>query len=484
MTIIRLLISLALPTLAGYALLSFILRRNRPGPLASLALSFGLGLGILTHWMLLLDIVKVKYSVGTIGSPLVIFSLLVFLSILFTTKKKKDLNTSPVDEQAAAKDASLPETHPAKNLMRVLYVLLGLYILYYLFYIFWRGLNIPINTWDALSSVAFKAKVFFYERSLFHLKDTPAHPSYPILIPLAQAWVALNLGAWSDQLVKIVFPVTTLCLVIIHNYFLTSYTNKRWALLGVTMLISSNLLIEHSTIAYRDLFLAFYAYTSVVLLLVWLDKKDDGFLILASLYAGFATFIKLEGLPYLLIYTALLLVILFIKKAESLKRNVIRFLKFTVPSFSICLFFNLYKNFGGFPVYRRKSYVDFTWDSLSRIPIILKKFWGDLFLSGNWNIVWFILVLSLVINLARIKKSLEVRLLLTVLIMFFGFYFSASLFTTEFIWISSEKSITTLSRLILHFFPLAPLLIVLLNYPEESRLKTSSLKPQKQTRNR
>ena len=312
------------------------------------------------------------------------------------------------------------------------------------------------------------------------------HPSYPVLVPLAETWVALNLGTWSDQLIKIIFPFATLSFLAIYNYFLASYTNKRWALLGVVMLLSSIFFINQSTIAYRDIFLSSYTCTAIMLLLIWLSKKDDAFLILASLYAGLATFIKVEGTPHLLICTALFFLVLFYQKRGSFGKNIIAFFKFTIPSFGICLVFYLYKILRGFPSIRiaHGGHIDLALENLKRIPLIIKMFSEDIFLSGNWNIIWFLLVLSLVVNFGKIRKRIEVKLLLIALIMFFGLYFSIALFTTEFMWVAGSKSPTTLSRLILHFFPLATLLIVLLNYPEGPRENMSSLKPLKQTQSR
>lgn len=449
MIIIKLFISLILPFLAGYAFLNFLFRRDKLNFLASFGFSYGLGMGILTQWMLFLHIIGISYSVGAVAIPLLFFSVLFFF-LAFKQEKKSSF---------------LPSEPPSSNSYKALYIILGIYIIYCVFYAFWRALNIPIHTWDAIASIAFKAKVFFFEKSLFHLKDTPPHPSYPLHVSLSQTWITLNLGAWSDQYIKIIFPFALLSFIAVYNYFLTIYTNKKWAILGVVMLISSNLLIRHATISYRDFFLLYYASGTIMLLLLWLNKKDDAFLILASFYAGFATFTKLEGIPYLFICTALFLLVLFRQKITSFKENAFKFLKFTVPAFSICAFFNLYKALENFPV-RASSRMGFSQEHLSRIPIILKKFAEDLFLSANWNIIWFLLAVSLIINAVKIKRKFEIRFLCVALMMFFGLYFSLALFTTEFKWISGSHSITTLSRLILHSFPLAPLLIILLNYPK------------------
>jgi len=52
--------------------------------------------------------------------------------------------------------------------------------------------------------------------------------------------------------------------------------------------------------------------------------------------------------------------------------------------------------------------------------------------------------------------------------MFLGLYMAVALFTTNYAWIAGEQSHTTLSRLILHFYPLAVWLIVLLNGRKEN----------------
>lgn len=446
--------SLALPFWVGYTLLNFLFRKNEFNLITSLALSYGLGLGLLTLWMFMVGIGGIKYNVPIIGIPLLIFSFF-FAPFLF----KKDRGNHPF----VATPSSL------KTSERVLYMILGAYIIYCIFYTFWRALNIPIYSWDAIASIAFKAKVFFFEKTIPNLKNFPnvAHPSYPIHIPLIQTWIALNLGTWNEQLIKIIFPIAFLSFIIIHNHFLTFYTNKKWALFGTTLLISSNLLVLHATISYRDLFLLYYNCTTIMLLLLWNSKKDDGFLILASLYAGFATFTKLEGAAYLLIDTTLFLLILLYQKIKPFKENIVKFLKFTVPSFGICSIFYFYLLFNR--IRPEKVDFDFTWHSLSRIPIIFIEFAREMFLSKNWNIIWYLLALSLLINFAKIKKKVEIKLLLMTLIMFFGLYFLNCLLTQNYIWIlGMQEKVPGISRLILHFFPLATLLIILLNYADES----------------
>lgn len=478
---IRLSVSLVLPILAGYTFLTFLFRRSRLDIVTSLALSYGLGMGILAQWMLFLGAIGMTYSVGIIAIPLLIFSL--FFAILSFRKTKKNIPGQKSDHDSPKSVTSESDTN---ILYRAFYIILGIYVIFNVFYVFWRALNVPIYGWDAIAIIAFKAKVFFYEKSIFNLKyfSHLQHTAYPIQVPLIQTWIALNLGVWSDQFIKIIFPFAFLSLIIISNYFLAFYTNKKWALLGTALLVSSNLLIRHGTISYRDLFLSYYLCTAIMFLILWNSKKDDAFLILAAFYAGFATFIKQEGTAYLLIYLVLLF-LLFLHNRNSIKATFIKSLKFIIPSFGICLFYILYKIFTGVPPLRKMPFT-FTWSHLSRIPRIFKTFAIDIFFSGNWNIIWFLLLLSIVLNFGKIKNKIEARLIFVALGMFFVlYYFLNSLLTASFYWLSGDGAVTGLARIILHFFPLAALLIIILNYPDkQSVLASESSKPSKESRHK
>ncbi len=465
---IKLFISLALPFIAGYTFLNFLFRKSKLNFTTSLALSYGLGLGILTQWMLLLSIAGIKYSVPIIGTPLVISSLVFGL---LAYKKDKKNHFSPKPEKTLAADKSITTTSSLKILHRALYILLSAYVICYILYIFWRALNIPVYTWDAIYAVAFKAKVFFFSKSIPPLKNLPLH-FYPLHVPLIQTWIAINLGTWNDQLIKIIFPFAFLSFLIIHNDFLTYYTNRKWALLGTVLLVSSNMLILHATISYRDLFLLYYNCTIIILLFFWRAKKDDAFLILASLYAGFATFIKLEGTAYLLIHTAIFFLILLHEKKGSFRKNLNKILKFAIPSFGICFLHNFHKILT--KVSPQKIHFDFTLSSLERTPTIFKIPAENMFLSGNWNIIWFLLALSLVINFAKIKKNVEIRLLFIAMVLFFEINFLYFLLTDSYKWISILTIGEPLTRLILHFFHLATMLIILLNYPNDTSLYSAN----------
>ena len=463
---IGVLIGLLLPFAAGYTLLRFLFRKNRLPLAVSCALSYGLGMGLLTQIMLILGIVGIRYRLVSIA-PFLVLSTILFG--LLTSKVEKGVflfsGTGP-----CLSNEEVAETRTSSRIFwDILCGLAWMFVIYNIFYVFWRALNIPIYTWDAIATTAFRGKIIFFEQSISYQQNFP-YPSYPLHVPFMECWMALNLGVWDDQLIKIIFPCALLSFVIVHNYFLSCYTNKQWALLGTVILLSSNLLILHGTIGYRDVFFLYYECTVFMLLLLWRSKKNDAFLILASLFAGFATFTKLEGTAFLIIHAALFSLILLNKRKSSLKWLIRKSLLFTIPSFGICGFYYAYKIFSRFPS-SGKTEFDFTLSSLERIPVILNSFGENFFLSGNWNLVWFILAVSLAMNGKRLIRNMETRLLFIALVLSVGMYTSMSLLTTMFIWISGSWNIAGLSRLVLHFFPLASLLIVLLNYRDKTAIQ-------------
>ncbi|MBN1870702.1 MAG: hypothetical protein JW847_09020 [Candidatus Omnitrophica bacterium] len=342
-------------------------------------------------------------------------------------------------------------------------------------------MTIPVSSWDAVASVAFKAKIFYFEKIPPPLDLLP-HKSYPLFTPFMESWVAFNLGQWDDVLIKIIFPCAFLSYLVIHYKFLSHFTNRSWGLLGSVMLLSSNLFIIHATDSYRDFFLMYYNCITIMLLLFFNKNQISAFLVLAGLFAGFATFTKLEGTAFLGIYLVLLAVILIQQNNSSGKEKLKNAAKFCIPGIGICAVFHIYKIWNHILKEGQgnidKTGLELTWQKFGLIPQIIAKFLQDLFLSGNWNIVWILAFLSLV-QFTRKRKAFEAKIIFFSLLLFFGLYIAVAVLTTNYIWIAGVQSSTTLSRLILHFFPLSVLLIILLNYPGTSRdrTKTSSLNP-------
>ena len=439
------------PIAVGLSLIFLMFKQNRPNTPLSLALAYGLGLGILSQWMLLLAVTNINFHLSVIGLPILVTAFLVMYFVIRRNRFALDLIKKPVLNNKFGLD--------------IITILILTYIIFHMLYIFWTAFNIPVHVWDEIERVAFKAKNFSLDQSIKQLKYLP-HPSYPLLVEFVITWITLNLQLWNDQIIKIIIPLFFLSYAVMHFSFLRCFTSTKWALGGVMLLITSPLLVHHATIVYADLPLMFYNCGTIILLLMWNIKKEDSYLIMSSLFAGFASFTKVEGVFYFPIYFILLTYFLFDSKAYSLKLKINKFFKFAIPSLSIFLFYLLYK-VSTHTILVERSGFDFSFEKLNRLPIIFEAFIGNLFLSGNWSIVWLLLILSL-INLERIIKIKQIRLLLFCLLMYFGIYFTMFLMTPIYYWISNDNAYGVLARLILHFYPIATLLIILLNCPLNS----------------
>ncbi len=461
--LLKVMIGLLVPWGLGYALLAFMFRKTPLKIMLSSALAYGLGLGVLSQWMLILGMAGIRYSLSTIGLPLIILTL--FFVFLTLKHKKQNILTpkSPTEDEKHEK-LSLPE--------KLFYSAALVYITCTIFLVFWRALNVPVQSWDALLVIAFKAKVFFYDGLIHHLRLP--HSAYPLHVPFAQAWMALNLGEWHDCLTKIIFPISFLSYLMIQYHFLRVLTDKKWAIAGVCLLISSNFFVYHATIAYMDFFMMYYNCTTIMLILLWSRKNadNDSLLILASLFAGFTTFIKSEGTAYLFIHLILITLILLRKKMMPIGERLKRMTQFAIPAFGICFTYHIYKAFleiSNHPVDGRTE-ISLSLNSFSRIPVIIHAFLENLISGGNWSIIWFILIMSILINFKRFKECPLIKWLAVSMGLFFGFYFTIFLVSKTFLWISGMHADVILSRVLLHFFPLSVLLIILLNYPEKKKV--------------
>ncbi len=450
--IFNLSLSLFIPWIAGYSLLLVLLKPSSNQEFFfRTALAYALGMGILTYTMLILGCLRIPLSLSSIGYSLVVLTTIFLLIFLLGKKNSADLLFTPK-----------PENTPNP----LLFFLMAGCVGYFTIYVFWRSLNIPVIDWDAVSIWAFNAKVFFYDQTLDHAKYIP-HASYPLHVCFAEAWIALNLGSWNDVLIKIIFPFEFLSYLIIQYHILKLYTNKTWAMLGNVLLVSSNFFIYHATIGYADFTLMYYNSLVILLLLLWNRESNKKYLFLAGLLSGLMTFVKIEGLIYLMIHTVLAFYILSLKNSNLLNK-IKDMSRFVIPSYLLYSFYFLFKIKNDIPLLRDDAKITFHLDQLHRVPVILEQFLNNLFYSGNWNILWLLFVLSL-IRYPQRKKISEIRILIFGLLLFFLAHFLLFLLTPSFSFIASfNQESSVLSRLFLHFFPLIPLLIIFLNAPFNS----------------
>ena len=444
-----LLYSQGLPLALGYVLLLLMTRDRRLPLTLGLALGYGLGNGILCQWMFALGILGIPYSVRSIGFPLGIVLLVLSFTLYYFRKTARPL----VNDDVA------PPTQ-AFNLFHVGGLV---FLLWILFFVWWNALHVPVAAWDVLSTHGMTGKILFLEASLEHRRHFP-HPSYPLHVPFLMSWIAFNLGQWHEQFVKIVSPSAFMAWLFVQYHFMKRLTNAGWALLSLLFLYSSIAFVYIATTGYREMSLAFYSCTTLVLILFWHRNRNDGWLYLAGLYAGFLSFVKTEGVGYTFTYS-LILVFLLRNIPLSFKEKCVRFFKFFMPAVlitSVYLVHTYFTVFRFLPKAGGKSFrltalhFEFGPEAFARVIPVLDRISENLFLMGNWNIVWLIFFVSFIVRNKQNRPRIEFSAMAWSVAIIFFIYFIGFTFTQHHFFILKQE--VALTRSIIQYLPLIVML--------------------------
>ena len=451
-TLVKILNVVAIPTMLGFAVQYFLTRQIVINLFFMLAVGFGLGCGLVAQWMLCLKILKIQYDLFTIGAPLLMAALI--LLILSRTNK---IPIIPDPKLPLPNDTL--QSPSTLTIVPIIYRLLIIYIIFNVVFVFWRALTVPLLHWDTISSIAFPAKIFFIEKDLYQHQQLP-YAIYPLQVPFLMSWTAFNLGYWDEQLTNIIFPFALLSFIGIYYAALKLFTDNKWAIAGVALLLSSNLFTFHATLAYRDFFTLYNNCTTIILLLMWHQSKNNFFLLMAGLFSGFTTFTKLEGMAYLIVHTLVFIYLLYHQSARGKHDKLKWSALFLIPSYALFLFYQIYKYLYNIIDQNQRLSFDFTFEKLNRILPIFDKLMESLFLSGNWSIIWFLLAVSLIVE-RGFRKDTALKALIVAMGLYFGVEILYALVTPHFIWLGGEKSSAGLSRVLLHFFPLSVAALIL-----------------------
>ena len=451
MILCKILIALGIPIFLGISFIKYIEKDKKLLPLLRIPIGFGLGFGFLTQWMLLLSIVHIKYSLLTIGGPLLLAGFFFSLKNYFKSKSQKYISQKTFQNKQKTQSF----------FGSVLDSGLTLYIAYIICFVWIRGLTVPILEWDAISWIALKGKIFFYEKSIYQHAYLP-NSAYPLHVPLSLTWIALNLGEWSEVLVKIIFPAyfTTYCWL--HCGIMRFYLNKLWAKGSLALLVSASFFNYHATIAYRDIVMMFYFCSGILVILLWNKTKNNSLLLISALFFGFASFVKLEGAIYMGI--GLLMLSFVYTKKTSLKtyHKWLNLLWTCLIPTTIFLFYYVYKIIIGATHANQNLNITFSSATLLQSFDLLKIFLNELLLSANWHIIWFLFLLS-IFQFKKIRSSFELHILIGAILLFFGVYFTLGSITGLYVSLAGVDTSSVLPRILLHIYPLAVFFIALVN---------------------
>jgi hypothetical protein len=309
LNLLRLLGGLAALCCLGAGLMAALLPHPREfRTLERLVLGFGIGVVLLTLWMLALTWRGLPYGLGLILGPPLGLAAALFL----TPRGRRNLSG---DLRALA----WPRRPGLKGWD---WLFAGLLVTLFL-YAFLRATLYPMWAWDAIATWGCKAKVFYLSRGL-DLTCIDAHNYYPNLVPLLLSYLYYCLGQVNDHLAQGLFPLWgALLLGLLFSLARRLGLSRRLAL-GLTAFLALNgtVFVVHLYIAYADLPLAYFTLGATGLVYLWLaGQAPRGSLLLAAFFLAGMAWCKYEGPPLAAtVILAAVLTLLWLRPAGTWRR--------------------------------------------------------------------------------------------------------------------------------------------------------------------
>lgn len=276
----------------------------------------------------------------------------------------------------------------------------------------------PLFSWDTWMNFAPKAKVWFELKEMvtfvspgdwlngaslngqYTLSNAQA-TGYPPAVPLIMLWTALGLDTWHEELIKIPWLLCSVALGLgVYGQLRHFDIPRHLSILFVYLLLSVPYLNVHMTLAgYADFWLGATLCLGFLSLIRWHRTRDHADLSLAVLFALLCFLIKTPGA----IWGSLLLISIIV---AVLPRNVMLALA-AVLLISIVTMFAL----GGLDITLpgigrlrlNESGISLPYLGSQRLGFrdISEVLLTSLFLSPNWNLLWYALGAGVLIGLAQ-----------------------------------------------------------------------------------
>lgn len=330
--------------------------------------------------------------------------------------------------------------------------------------VFVSTLTTPFLYLDAIWFWTPKAKLFYQHRftpfAAFHDFSEFVHPDYPLFLPLTEVWLFLWMGGVNEYFMKLLSPVYMMLLVLSMWAFVRRFCGQRAALIAAGLLATTPFVLQHGTMAFADLPLAFYYWLATALLLAWFQTPQPLFLLLGAVFLGLSGLIKNEGLP-LIVLNGCALAGYLVGQRKAGRREIQRaLLLFGGVSVGMVLPWLFVR-------YRMGLESDLSLPSLSSLlPRALQRIWPmakalarEMFAPSSvltkWNLAWYLLVLVVVLHGRTLWRSV---------LRYPALILAGQALVYLWIYIITPYNInwhlsSSLDRLLLHGYPLALVLI-------------------------
>jgi len=455
MTIMMLAYALAVPAVTGFLFVTWCTSRETgSSALERLFLGFGIGTGMITFEMFLLGLLRIPLS-STVITSVQIATAILLGYLLYRSGIPWRRIFGPAAEGPDASPAT------AKNLERIVILLLTAWVLAKVLFVLYEGFTLPEHASDSWEQWSSGAKFFFYEKGLA-LDSGNEHffgavylkvPRYPLNVPLMQVWVSLCIGDANEVYMKVWSSLFFICMIGLLFFTLSRKTPLMIAILAPFFLSTVPLLTYHALIAYADLPLSFYALGAMVCFWDMIDALERGHvvhargkLVLMGAFTALCVWTKMEGLLFAAAFSASLALYCVVKKISF--KQVIVFLVpptlISVPWYVFLLSISIPVNYGEVEQLGATITKGIHFQVL---PVIAEQ----ILFSGNFNLIFLFLFLSIIVGYRRILDS-DLRYLYAALISVMTMFLVVYLGTESYRWV---LSLTAVNRNILTFIPMS-----------------------------
>ncbi len=290
------LISMLLPTAAGYVLVA---REESLSPSERLIVSFSLGTGLLSFYLfglLRLDIPISALSILPFFVPFICVGLY---------RRKELLKSRPLFSSSPFADLSSGQ--------KIISTLLVALIVWKIIFILFMICSGPVLFDDAYTTWNYKAKIIYYSSAADvtingeRIFQGP-FPHYPLHLPIMRAWIAFVVGQWDETFVNLHSFVVFLCLITMAYEFLRKMIGSMRALLFTAILTGIPVLIYNVVSGYADLAVGYFFLAATIMLFYWQKTGRYRLLIYSGILLSTAMFSKLEGIA--IVFPALFIALL------------------------------------------------------------------------------------------------------------------------------------------------------------------------------
>lgn len=321
----------------------------------------------------------------------------------------------------------------------------------------------PIYPWDAWSTWAVKAKVWFglneivpFVSHAFWLQQDGAELyttqawGYPPLIPLWQMWVALGLEQWHEPLINITWPLCGMALILaMYGQLRTIGLGPLVAMVACYLLGSLPILNTHMALAgYGDLLLASgHGLATLALLRFAVTREDRQYWVAVAIAAGLM-YIKLEGAVWFVTLVPALIM------ARLGPANRVKFIVVSLLLAALIIYLERLSfwvpTLGVVRLEPGNLHIPLIGDLVLGFRDTSRAVLTVLFDGPNWHLLWFAVVAAVVVRFRHLLNNSARATGLTIVICGMTFLFFLFFFTDASQW---ADNFTSTNRLVLHLVP-------------------------------